>query len=159
LRTAKTMNATKTEVIAGAGDGDIGGGGAKDKQDATTNEMKKKKIRTGQFRMEVRHDMKKDRDEGDNFVFSLDIAATYPALCQLQSWDPTSTYLTAIVAKVRRAGFDDKRPLTREGFAAMMRIAKLTVPQRDNIANRIRVVLTSTVNGIIRRVDQRSTTE
>ena len=106
--------------------------------------------------MEIRHDPKKDRDEGDDFIFNLDIATSYPSLCQLQLWDATNTYLSAIVKKVERKGFDTLRPLTREGFAEMKTVGKLTEAQASNIANRIQKVFVSTINHVIQRIDPSS---
>lgn len=113
----------------------------------------------GQFYMEVRHDPSKDRDEGVDFVFSVEIAAQYPSLAELKSWDSSSTYLAAIVAKCARGGFDVTLPLTRDNFMAMQEKGKLTAPQASTIGSRVTKLLTHYVNGIMQRLDPSSSVQ
>lgn len=126
-------------------------------QPQTTHEVEKRKLRKpGQFYMEIRHDPKKDRDEGDDFIFNLEVCTGYPSLCQLQTWDAANTYLKAITNKVQRYGFDITLPLSRENFKHLLAIGKLTASQQTNIAERIQRVFVHTINGIIQRMDPSS---
>ena len=118
------------------------------------NGAEKKKIRkAGQFYMEVRHNPKLDKDEGDDFIFNLEICTGYPSLSQLLIWDASNSYLRSITDKVQRGGFDITLPLSRNNFTRMVEAGKLKASQQTNIAERIQKVFVHTINGIVQRID------
>jgi hypothetical protein len=151
----------------GSGDGGGGGGGgskenvehknAEDKNAEDKNAERKKagKKIAGEIEVKLFHDSKRDRDVGDDFSFNIEIRATYPALCTLESWDPQSSYLRKIVAKLKKQGADITQPLTQKNFKALVANCSLTKTQEDNLQKRIARVLTQIVNGMISSMDQR----
>ena len=123
------------------------------KSDQEDQKQSKSKFVKGSIEIRMEHDKSQDADVDDDFSFQLRFRATYPALCSLVSWDPQSTYLRKIVAKVKKQKFDIELPLTRVNFQKMCEQCTLTDVQKQNLQDRIQKVMTAVINQCINRLD------